>query len=285
MKKIFTFMILLVLIIPFSVYGLVRQSQYKYVTDEANIMSDDLVNYIYIYSKFLKEKMDINYYVVSVNNVEEYDLESYSEYVFNNFNVGSRGLLIFISKEDRKIRVDIGYELDDVLSTEILNNYIDIYIMPYLKNGNWEDGIKNGYSAYYKEICDYYNVDSSELVVEDARYMTSNYKSYIILAIIFINSFISYVFTSFFMRLYRGNDNYKGKIKDFILFIICLLINIILFYLAFILMPISLVIVLVFEFLAIKTNYDKNYNFKKINKKIIKKNKKVIKHKRHKGSK
>ena len=83
--------------------------------------------------------------------------------------------------------------------------------MPYLKNGNWNDGIKNGYSAFYKEICNYYNVDSSELVVEDARYLTSNYKPYIILAIIFINSLISYVFTSFFMRLYRNKGKYINE--------------------------------------------------------------------------
>ncbi len=278
MKRVFKLLILIILLIPLTVFGLVKQSEYKFVTDEANIMSEDLINYIYTYSKFLKDKMDINFYVVSVENVENYDLESYSEYVFNNFGVGSRGVLLFISKEDRKIRVDIGYELENALPNEILDEYIDIYMMPYLKNGNWEDGIKNGYSAYYKEICDYYNVDSSELVVEDARYLTANYKPYIILAIIFINSFISYVFTSFFMRLYRSNGKYKGKNKDIILFILCLAINIVLFYLAFILLPISLIIVLAFELLAIKTNYDKNFNEKK----KIKKTKRI---KRRKGKK
>ena len=265
MKKFYTFIIILLLFIPISVNGLVKPSQYKYVTDDANIMSEDLINYISIYSKFLKDKMDISYYVVSVKNIEDYDLESYSEYVFNSFNIGSRGILIFISKEDRKIRVDIGYELEDALPSELLDRYIDIYMMPYLKNGNWNDGIKNGYSAFYKEICNYYNVDSSELVVEDARYLTSNYKPYIILAIIFINSLISYVFTSFFMRLYRNKGKYKNKTKDMILFIICLIINIILFYLAYILLPLSVIIILLFELLAIKTNYDKN--FKKMKKK------------------
>ena len=186
MKKFYSFVILLLLFIPISVNGLVKPSQYKYVTDDANIMSEDLINYISIYSKFLKDKMDISYYVVSVKNIEDYDLESYSEYVFNSFNIGSRGILIFISKEDRKIRVDIGYELEDALPSELLDRYIDIYMMPYLKNGNWNDGIKNGYSAFYKEICNYYNVDSSELVVEDARYLTSNYKPYIMYLLHFL---------------------------------------------------------------------------------------------------
>lgn len=278
MKRVFKLFILIILLIPLSVFGLVKQSEYKFVTDEANIMSEDLINYIYTYSKFLKDKMDINFYVVSVENIENYELESYSEYVFNDFRVGSRGVLLFISKEDRKIRVDIGYELEGALPNEILDKYIDIYMMPYLKNGNWEEGIKNGYSAYYKEICDYYDVDSSELVVEDARYMTANYKPYIILAIIFINSFISYVFTSFFMRLYRSNGKYRGKNKDMILFVLCLSINIVLFYLAYILLPISLIVVLAFELLAIKANYDKNFNDKK-------KKKKLNKSKRRKGKK
>ena len=281
MKRVYKLIILLLLLFPLSVFGLVKQSQYKYVTDEANIMSDELIEYICIYSKFLKEKMGINYYVVTVNSIEDYDLDSYSGYVFDNFNIGSKGILIFISKEDRKIRVDVGYELEDVLTPKKLNNTIDVYMMPYFKNDNWEDGIKNGYSAYYKEICDYYNVDSSELVVYDARYLTTNYKLYIILAIIFINSFISYVFTSFFMRLYRSNNKYKGKNKDIVLFIICLLINIILFYIAFMLMPISLLIILIIELIAIKANYDKNFNEKKIIKKRNNKNTK----KRIKGKK
>lgn len=266
MKKIYTFIIILLLLIPLSVGALVKMSSYRYVTDDANVMSEELIDYIYIYSKFLKEKMDINYYVVVVDNIENYEVESYSEYVFNTFDVGSRGILMFISKEDRKIRIDIGYELEDTFSADTLDKYIDIYMMPYFKNGDWENGIKNGYSAFYKEICDHYNVDSSELVVYDARYLTSNYKYFIILAIIFINSFISYVFTSFFLRLYNNKCKYKGKSKDIILFILCLFINISLFYLAFMLVPLSIIFILGFELLAIKTNYDNNFNKNKKNK-------------------
>ena len=272
--KLIILIIILVFFAPLSTFGLVKKSEYKYVTDEANIISDDLINYICIYSEFLKDKMDINFYVVIVDSIEKYDLESYSEYVFNSFDVGSRGVLLFVSKEDRKIRVDVGYELEDALTSDTLNKYIDVYMMPYLKNGNWEDGIKNGYSALYKKICDYYNVDSSELVVYDARYLSTNYKPYIILAIIFINSYISYVFTSFFMRVYKSKKNYYGKNRDIALFVICLLINILLFYLAFMLAPLSLLVILIFELIAIKTNYDNNFNEKK-----KKKKKKILKHK------
>ena len=43
MKRVYKLIILLLLLFPLSVFGLVKQSQYKYVTDEANIMSDELV--------------------------------------------------------------------------------------------------------------------------------------------------------------------------------------------------------------------------------------------------
>ena len=103
--KLIILIIILVFFAPLSTFGLVKKSEYKYVTDEANIISDDLINYICIYSEFLKDKMDINFYVVIVDSIEKYDLESYSEYVFNSFDVGSRGVLLFVSKKIERLEL------------------------------------------------------------------------------------------------------------------------------------------------------------------------------------
>ena len=99
--------------------------------------------------------------------------------------------------------------------------------MTYLKNGEWDSGIKNGYSAFYKLICNYYDIDTSDISVYEEGFV-SKYKNYIIFLIIWFITLIGYIFSEYFFRLFLNETNKKQSIMDTIIFGVCLFISMLL---------------------------------------------------------
>ncbi len=61
-------------------------------------------------------------------------------------------MLLLISLEERELRIEVGNGLEGILPDGKCGRYRDQYMIPYLKNDEWDNGIKNGYDAFFKEI-------------------------------------------------------------------------------------------------------------------------------------
>ncbi len=291
MKKCIYFIILFLLIIPLNTLGLVMQSDKIYVTDSAGILNDEVEDYIVTYSEFLKENKNIDYYVVSVKSLEGISLEEYTDYIFDSFNMNDLGLLIVISHDDRSIRIKAGSELSKVIDSSTIDNYIDSYFMPYLKNDDWNTGIKNGYSSFYKLLCNIFKIDSSTMTVYDGKSFINNYRYPIFIVILWICIFISGFFTKSFINIKKGIEN-VSTIKEFII-AISIILNIYLLYFCYLLIPLSVFVVLGFEGVVIyniieqsgiisnKRKDTRKSNKKRNNKTKIVKDKKTVKENKH----
>lgn len=285
MKKLIYFIILFLMIIPLNTLGLVRQSDEIYVTDSAQILNNETEDYIVTYSEFLKENKNIDYYVVTVKSLEGISLEEYTDYVFDSFNMNDLGLLIVISHDDRSIRIKAGSELSKVIESSTIDNYIDSYFMPYLKNDDWNTGIKNGYSSFYKLLCNIFKIDSSTMTVYNGKSFINNYRYTIFIVILWICIFISGFLAKKIVNIKKGIEK-VSTIKDFLI-AISIIINIYLLYFCYLLIPLSVFIVLGFECVIIYNILDQNNFFsrkykktkKNINKKVKNKTKTISKNK------
>lgn len=274
MKKLIYFIILFLMIIPLNTLGLVRQSDEIYVTDSAQILNNETEDYIVTYSEFLKENKNIDYYVVTVKSLEGISLEEYTDYVFDSFNMNDLGLLIVISRDDRSIRIKAGSELSKVIESSTIDNYIDSYFMPYLKNDDWNTGIKNGYSSFYKLLCNIFKIDSSTMTVYNGKSFINNYRYTIFIVILWICIFISGFLAKKIVNIKKGIEK-VSTIKDFLI-AISIIINIYLLYFCYLLIPLSIFIVLGFECVIIYNILDQNNFFSNKNRKAKKNiNKKV----------
>jgi len=244
MKRIVFLVLLFLFLIPFSVLGLVKPSSVLYVTDDAKVLSSNTENYFVRYSDFLSQNNQIQYYVVTVPNLEGYDLDTYVESVYSSFGIGSRGLLIFFSKEERTIKVIAGHELGLFLDDEAIQEGIDLYFMPYFKNDDWEAGIKNGYSAFYKMICNYYDIDSTEMIVFDGKDIVTKFKYPILLVLLFFSSSIAYIFCKTLKRAFRSS---KKSFSHYFTFGFSLLLNFLLLIIAYFIEPWSILIIMFSE--------------------------------------
>ncbi len=274
MKKLIYFIILFLMIIPLNTLGLIKQSDDIYVTDSAQILNNETEDYIVTYSEFLKENKNIDYYVVTVKSLEGISLEEYTDYVFDSFNMNDLGLLIVISHDDRSIRIKAGSELSKVIESSTIDNYIDSYFMPYLKNDDWNTGIKNGYSSFYKLLCNIFKIDSSTMTVYNGKSFINNYRYTIFIVILWICIFISGFLAKKIVNIKKGIEK-VSTIKDFLI-AISIIINIYLLYFCYLLIPLSIFIVLGFECVIIYNILDQNNFFSNKNRKAKKNiNKKV----------
>ncbi len=220
----------------------------SYAIDDANILKTATKDYINIYSEYLDENLNIEYYLVTVKELEEdKTLKEYSDYIFEKSNLTENSILIVVSKNNREIRVKVGTELSAIINDEIINEYLNDYFLPYLKTDDWNTGIKNGYSSFFKLICNSYEIDTEVIEVYDGNNFINKNKNYIILAIVWLTSIFSYIYCNYL----KEKLNHNIGIKDNFIIIVCLILNILLFIITYFVLPISLLIVLLSEIILV----------------------------------
>lgn len=163
MKKILLFLSLFLLIIPIYGNAIVSPTNEFYINDYANILSGETEEYILQRSLALHAADGTQIVVVTVPNLEGMSLEKYAYDLFNSFGIGDKeknnGLLLLLALEERKFRVEVGDGLGGILPDGKTGRFQDNYIIPYLKENKWDEGIRNGYDAFYAEIVEQNNLD------------------------------------------------------------------------------------------------------------------------------
>ena len=162
-KYIYYLIIFLFFLIPSSCLAIVEPTNEFYVNDYANILSQETEEYILQRSLALNEVDGTQIVVVTVKNLEGMPLEVYANKLFNSFGIGdedkNNGLLLLLALEEREFRVEVGDGLSGVLPDGKTGRFQDEYIIPYLKDNKWDEGIRNGYDAFYSEIVEVNNLN------------------------------------------------------------------------------------------------------------------------------
>lgn len=276
-KKYILILVFILLLCPFNINALVTQSSDIYVTDNANVLKDETKDYIVTYSDFLKDKEKIDYYVVTLKSLEGINLKEYTDYIYDSFNMNEKGLLIVFSKSDRQLRIKTGIKLSKIIPDDVIEEYINSYFMPYLKDEDWNSGIKNGYSSFYKLLCNYYEIDSSLMTVYNGLSFINKYKYPIFMIILFICSFLSNKLGTYHFNIKKGKITQTFK-TDFIS-ILGILLNLYLLLIIYYLLPLGVIVVIGFEvinIIGLKENFQeekilKRKDNKKLRRKIRKK--------------
>lgn len=89
--------------------------------------------------------------VLTIDSLEGENLEQFSLKVVEKWQLGQKGAdngaLLLIVKNDRKIRIEVGYGLEGRLTDLICGRIIRDIITPQFRSGNFDQGVINGVSA------------------------------------------------------------------------------------------------------------------------------------------
>lgn len=257
LNKIFGvfFVVLNIIFIP-NVKALVSPTSKFYVNDYANILSDETEDYIFNKSVALANADRTQIVVVTVPNLEGDTIENYAVQLYRNFQIGDpekkNGLLLLLALEERIFKVEVGDGLEGILPDGKTGRFQDEYMIPYLKNDNWDAGIKNGYDAFYAEIVKLNNLNISynnPNLVGDSYHEESGISS-ILLYLIFVSVIISAIAGS----IIKGIKNKKKKW-------LYTLIYLIIWYVLYKIIPISYIMYMhLFIFIISRFFSNENYH-------------------------
>ena len=248
MRKVLFTLIVYLVFIPIATFALVEKSSSIYVTDEAKLLTEDTKNYIIGYSDFLYQTEKIQYYVVTVPSLEGYDLDGYIDFIEESFPLSKKSILIFFSKDERQIQVVLGKELYALMEEEEIVEYVNTYFMPYFKNGEWDKGFQNGYNAFYKKVCTYYNIDASSMELHSGNELMLKYKYPLLMFFIFFSTFFISVFCTFFKKSYKKQ---KYLLADYLKFSGAVFLNIMVLMVTYMIEPWMIAILLAIEILGV----------------------------------
>jgi len=86
--------------------------------------------------------------VLLVPTVKPESIEQYAVRVFEQWRLGRKGVddgvLLVVAKNDRELRIEVGYGLEGVLTDATSSRIINENIVPYFKRGDFTAGIKAG---------------------------------------------------------------------------------------------------------------------------------------------
>lgn len=219
-----------------DVNALVNISDKYYVSDYSNILSNESEDYIIYNSNYLKNSFNSEIVVVTVSDLEGYSIEDYTDGIYEKFNIGKstdeKSILILISKNDRQIRVKVGSGYSSYFTDYLIAQYIDDYFIPYLSDDDWNKGIINGYNAFYKTICNFYNIDTNSIVVENNNNFFYKHRVDLLLFGVIIIMFSFNYLYKFFIKKYCLKK--KTEYYEEALFFIIVMVDVVCFYYAFI---------------------------------------------------
>jgi uncharacterized protein len=94
--------------------------------------------------------------VVTVTSLQGYSIEDYGYQLGRNWGIGEKdkntGVLLIVAPNERRVRIEVGYGLEGILTDALSHQIIQDVILPRFKDGNSEQGIIQGAGAIMKAL-------------------------------------------------------------------------------------------------------------------------------------
>lgn len=138
-------LILLALLVR-SVFAL--EEPVGFVNDFARVLSSEFEENLETKLMNFSAEQGMEIAIVTINDLKEDTIENYAEELFEEWGIGKEnednGVLFLAAISDRKMRIEVGYGVEDKLNDAKAGRIIRDTITPEFKNENYEAGIEKG---------------------------------------------------------------------------------------------------------------------------------------------
>jgi uncharacterized protein len=151
MKKSLFLLIFFLSWLPFVSYGLDVPRLQGYVNDYAGMISPSTKSRIEEALKAFEQSDSTQVAILTVPSLGGENIEEFSIKVAEAWKIGQQqkdnGVLFIVSKQERKIRIEVGRGLEGKLTDLMAGRIIDQVIKPRFKQGDFDGGFTAGLSA------------------------------------------------------------------------------------------------------------------------------------------
>ena len=132
-----------------------------YVYDEDNIIDDETEQKLNRLLIQLESKTTAEVAVITTPSLQNMQIETYSYKLANTLGIGKEdkdnGVLLLISRNDTKVRLEIGKGLEGCLNDSKCGRILDDYFVPYRENDEYSEGTYQTIQAVVSVIAKEYN--------------------------------------------------------------------------------------------------------------------------------
>ncbi len=156
MKKTLALFFILAMITALSSAADKWPSPQGYVNDFANVVPADQKQTLESFLTQVEQQTGSQIAVVTTPSVDEGDIDGAAADLFKKWGIGQKGkdngILILASIQDHKMRIEVGYGLEAVITDGQAGEIIRQYMRPNFKQGDYGQGLSQGAAAVAQMI-------------------------------------------------------------------------------------------------------------------------------------
>ena len=218
MKKLFCLGLLTLLlssVFSLSVFAKIEvdlPSTSSYLNDFAGVVNTQDQEIINTLAQELDSKTTAQISVVSVNTTKPETIEQYAVRLFKKWGIGQKGkdngVLFLIASADHKVRIEVGYGLEGVLTDAICSRIINEIVVPKFKQGEMSKGVLEGTQAIVSLVAKEYGAAITGQEADVYNRLHQDTSGVWVIIFVFILIFVFYTFS--FKRPGVGWYGYYG---------------------------------------------------------------------------
>jgi uncharacterized protein len=139
------------------------------VVDEARLLSPDRERQLSERLEALEAETTDQLVVVTVNDLQGYPIEDYGYQLGREWGIGQgetdNGVLLIVAPNERKVRIEVGYGLEPILTDALSARIIHEEILPDFRQAGFESGITRGVDAIINQL----TLDEAEALARAAE--------------------------------------------------------------------------------------------------------------------
>ncbi len=149
-------LLLAALWLPLNALALDVPKPTGYVNDRAGMLSSATALKLEHFLEGFEKSDSTQLMVLTIPALEGEPLDDYAIRVAQSWGIGQQGkdngALLLIAKEERKIRIEVGYGLEGRLTDLLAGRIVDIEITPRFKAGDFDGGVIAGVAAMAEAV-------------------------------------------------------------------------------------------------------------------------------------
>ncbi len=151
MKRLWILLTSVIFLLPFQARALSIPRLQGYVNDYANMISRATRDQLEEELKSYDQSDSTQLVILTVPSLEGEPVEDYSIKVVEAWKLGrarkDNGILFLVSKNDRKMRIEVGRGLEGRLTDLMAGRIIDLVVKPRFKRGDYDGGFTAGVAS------------------------------------------------------------------------------------------------------------------------------------------
>ncbi len=142
----------LILIFVIKIYGQPEIPKFNnYAVDFTKSLTNDQINYLNTGLKSFDDSTSNQIVFFMNKTLDGYPIEMFTQETAEKNGIGtkenSNGVLFYVAKEDRKMRIEVGYGLEGALPDALASSIIRNEVAPYYKKDMYYEGSVAGLNA------------------------------------------------------------------------------------------------------------------------------------------